>query len=277
MDRSKVFAALRGPVFAGRIPQTAVTTIDLILDEAERRGLPLGHLAYILATARWEPGEPMIPVTENLYYTKASRIRETWRTRFPTNASAEPFVKNPRALANKVYNGRMGNRLGSDDGWIHRGHGLAQLTGREGFEKAGIKLGLPLLEKPELALEPPVAVRILIEGMEEGWFTGYSLSDAAEVPGYIDDRKIINGTDKAAVIAALAVSFEAALMAGGYVGGAVPLPIASVPAVPDAPAEGLTSEEAAAVAELAGWLGRKPAGAEATIAWFAQMPKGIAA
>lgn len=67
---------------------------------------------------------------ENLRYTTASRICAVWPSRFPTIASATPCVNNPEALADKVYQGRMGNTL-AGDGWRFRGEGLIELTGRQ--------------------------------------------------------------------------------------------------------------------------------------------------
>jgi putative chitinase len=62
-------------------------------------------------------------------------MMQIWPSRFPTMASAQPYAGNPRALANKVCDGRMGNAVGSDDGWHFRGRGGSQTTGREGYER----------------------------------------------------------------------------------------------------------------------------------------------
>ncbi|TDX63985.1 putative chitinase [Methylosinus sp. sav-2] len=83
---------------------------------------------------------------ENLNYS-AERLHEVWRKRFPTVESATPFAHNPRALANKVYGGRMGNRAGTDDGWLNRGKGLLQSTGHDNAGELGKKLGV----SPEVA------------------------------------------------------------------------------------------------------------------------------
>lgn len=69
---------------------------------------------------------------ENLSYT-AERIVQTWPTRFKTVAEAKPFARNPKELAKKVYNGRMGN-IYVTDGWNMRGGGFMQLTGRDMYE-----------------------------------------------------------------------------------------------------------------------------------------------
>jgi len=67
-------------------------------------------------------------MAENMNYS-AKRIHEVWPGRFPTVESAMPFANNPRALANKVYGGRMGNEQ-PNDGYDFRGGGPIQLTGR---------------------------------------------------------------------------------------------------------------------------------------------------
>jgi putative chitinase len=94
-----------------------------------------------------------LEVEENLNYT-AQRMMQVWPSRFHSLAEAEPYAHNPQALANKVYNGRMGNAIDSNDGWNYRGRGATQCTGREGYQKLGQKLGIDLLSHPELVNAP---------------------------------------------------------------------------------------------------------------------------
>jgi len=103
-------------------------------------------------------------VEENLNYT-APRLREVFGERFATNAMAEPYVRNPIALANLVYSGRNGNGpIASGDGWTYRGRGLIQLTGRANYRAAGAALGIPLEADPDQARSPWNACLIA------GWF-----------------------------------------------------------------------------------------------------------
>lgn len=96
---------------------------------------------------------------ENLKYS-ARRLTEVWHKRFPTIAAAAPFANNPQALANKVYNGRMGNRIGTDDGWNFRGRFPIQATGREMYIKLnrelGEELGVDFVLAPNQTLDNPL-------------------------------------------------------------------------------------------------------------------------
>ena len=88
---------------------------------------------------------------ENLSYS-AERLCKVWPSRFPTLASALPYARNPRKLANKVYGLRMGN-IAPDDGWTYRGRG-PQLTGRDNYAAAAKRTGLPLISQPDIAADP---------------------------------------------------------------------------------------------------------------------------
>lgn len=192
MNKTTFFAYARRAPFGGRLDTKQIAGLEAVLAEAQRRGTPDQHLAYMLATAFHETGGKMQPVRENLNYTSAARIKQTWPTRFPTVASAQPFVRNPQKLANKVYGGRMGN-TGPNDGWIYRGDGLPQLTGKENFRKFGIEPGMDLA----------TAVRVMFDGMTKGMFTGARLADffGEGREDSVGARVVVNGTDKARLIA----------------------------------------------------------------------------
>jgi putative chitinase len=94
-------------------------------------------------------GDEMV---ENLNY-RAEQLLRQWPRHF-TPAQASTMAHNPRAIANQAYNGRMGNRIGTDDGWNFRGRGAAQTTGRDAYTKLGAQLGLDLVGRPELVIAP---------------------------------------------------------------------------------------------------------------------------
>ncbi|MDB5610367.1 MAG: hypothetical protein JWP25_7267 [Bradyrhizobium sp.] len=91
-------------------------------------------------------------VVESLNY-RADQLRKQWPSHF-TAAQALRMARNPKAIADQAYNGRMGNRVGSDDGWKFRGRGGPQTTGQEGYAKLSTKTGLDLLGNPDLELDP---------------------------------------------------------------------------------------------------------------------------
>jgi putative chitinase len=111
-------------------------------------------VAHVMAQISHECGAGH-DVVENLNYT-AGRMMQVWPSRFPAMASAQPYAGNPRALANKVYNGRMGNAAGSDDGWNFRGRGASQTTGREGYARLAKATGLDVLNHPDLVNDPRI-------------------------------------------------------------------------------------------------------------------------
>lgn len=102
---------------------------------------------------------------ENLNYS-AQRLCQVWPSRFPTLESAQPFARNPVALANKVYGGRMGNDE-TGDGWKYRGRGLIQLTGKDNYRMVEDALGLPLLDQPDLVATRKVALLVAIAWWEK--------------------------------------------------------------------------------------------------------------
>ena len=70
---------------------------------------------------------------ENMNYS-ASRIVAVWPSRFNDIAAAQPFARNPEALANEVYGGRLGNNQ-VGDGFKFKGAGFIGITGRELYTK----------------------------------------------------------------------------------------------------------------------------------------------
>lgn len=106
---------------------------------------------HFLAQVLHETGGLRLLV-ESLNYS-AQRLIEVWPSRFPTLQAALPFAHNSRALANKVYSGRMGN-VDPNDGWRFIGRGLLQITGRQNYTRVGAVLKLDLVGYPTLVLEP---------------------------------------------------------------------------------------------------------------------------
>lgn len=99
------------------------------------------RLAYFMANLEHECGGFTIKnLTENVNYT-AARAVQVWPSRFKSTADVYAKIGSfegdrdfKRKLMNSVYGGRMGNRPGTDDGYLFIGHGGPQWTGRGGHE-----------------------------------------------------------------------------------------------------------------------------------------------
>ena len=98
---------------------------------------------------------------EDLNY-RAERLLQIWPRRFLSLADAAPYARNPQKLAEFVYGGRrdLGNKL-AGDGWLFRGRGYIQLTGRITYAEVGAIAGLDLENQPELVASPDQALHVV--------------------------------------------------------------------------------------------------------------------
>lgn len=84
-------------------------------------------------------------IVENLNYSW-ERLREVFGSRyFPTDAIAKQYHRQPEKIANHVYNdANRSNKIGNvkvGDGWLFRGSGLIQLTGRSNVSQFAASIG----------------------------------------------------------------------------------------------------------------------------------------
>lgn len=205
LDRKTFFTYVRNAPFGGRLSTGQVQGMDAILDGWDRTGFTDERwLAYAFATTFWETAQTMQPIIETRQpseTTNPSVDTAIARLNKAKAAGKLPWVKTAYWLKDKL--GRS---------WL--GRGLVQLTHYENYLKAGTALGVDLVKNPDLALEMDIAVRIMFEGMEEGWFAGDKLG-RHKFDRYfnatVDDpegaRRIINGTDKAKLIAGFYKNF----------------------------------------------------------------------
>jgi len=193
------FASIRTGLLGPALSDSEVSGCNAILAACE--GWRLSWTAYALATAYHEAAHTMQPVSEigNVHY---------FRRMYDIEGG------NP-ALAKRLGNTEPG------DGAKYAGRGYVQLTGRGNYAKAERELHEPLIANPACALRPDVAAEIMRRGMEEGWFTGrgmatYLTSDHETLANFTQARKIINGLDRAELIAGYAMQFQDALEAGKW-------------------------------------------------------------
>lgn len=136
------------------------------------------RVAAILGQCAIEAGEDLETLTENLDYRTPRVLKETFPSRFRSEAEARPYLGAPRKLANHVYAFRNGNGPEeTDDGWTFRGSGLLQLTGRENIGRFALASGKSISaeQAADWLRTPPGAVA----GAVWYWNT-HSLSDLAD-------------------------------------------------------------------------------------------------
>lgn len=186
-DAGKFYISVHGSL--GNLTQGQVDGFDTLLQAFGVAGWPIAFAAYGLATAWHETAKKMQPVAEGDYLGPgAAAYREDLRY--------SPYY----------------------------GRGYVQLTWLKNYQHADdeLKLGGALVTDPDLVLKPELAAKIMVCGMSEGWFTGCDLSDFLPENGKAGGgqfqlaRRIINGTDKAALIANYALTFQTALQDGGW-------------------------------------------------------------
>jgi predicted chitinase len=124
-------------------------------------------------------------IAENLNYS-APRLREIFPSRV-TEEQALLLAHKPIAIANHVYNGRLGNNPPMD-GWTYRGSGLIQLTGRANFARVGQELGLPLEPNPDWVRQPVGAFQTAVAFWKARRINGIADSD-----DIVRVRKAVNG------------------------------------------------------------------------------------
>ena len=89
---------------------------------------------------------------ENLNYS-VDAMMKVWPKRFPTEDSAKPYARNPKALAENVYFGRMGNDS-KEKASLYIGRGFLQLTGYNNVKAFAADMGKPeVIQDPSLLEE----------------------------------------------------------------------------------------------------------------------------
>jgi putative chitinase len=159
--------------------------------------------SFLAQTAHESAGYTMLE--ENLNYSDVT-MAAVWPARFAVknpdgkykldekgkkipNSFAKALHRKPEPISNSVYSNRMGNgTVESGEGWLYRGRGAKQLTGKDNYTRCAKALGVDLVAHPELLLEPLYAMR------SAGWFwKTNNLSKFADVKDIKGMTKVING------------------------------------------------------------------------------------
>lgn len=195
-------------IFAPKLLQSQVNSYERIFDAFDkyeddvlnapapynRKDVLDAQLSYILATAYHEVGEDMRPVREGFKETD----RES--REYVARLHRIGFISQNYALPDP------------ETGQSYYGRGFVQLTHKYNYLRAGQMLGLGdyFVWNPDDVMKIENAARILVLGMTKGIFTGKKLFTYidAEHKDFVNARRIINGTDRAQLVAGYARKFE---------------------------------------------------------------------
>ena len=210
INRKMFFDEVRGLVFGGSMNADQVAGCEAMLDYWERHHPNANKewIAYSLATAYHESGHTMQPIKERggtAYFTQLYDVRGT-----------------------KPERARKHGNVNPGDGAKYCGRGLTQITWHCNYDKQGKKHGIDLVNNPDLLLQMHIsdAAKIMISAMIDGDFcwvkrgSGYvpaSLDMFTADDGSfnaVDARRMINGTDKAHLIAGYHKSFMQGIVNG---------------------------------------------------------------
>lgn len=160
------------------LTQAEVDAIDDFIDMVDTnvKEFDLVSWAYIFATVYHETAQTFLPVREAFWKT------EEWRKR---NFKYFPYY----------------------------GRGFVQITWERNYRVYSKVLGVELVKNPDLALDAKTAFKILVHGCKNGIFTGKKISDYIRdgKPNYKEMRRVVNGNDKAELIADYANKFRSIL------------------------------------------------------------------
>lgn len=193
INRQVFFSSYRNNF--GTLSPNQMNGLEILLSSAEADPLISNPLwfVYMLATIKHECADTFMPITER-----------GQRTYFDKYESGTPIGL------------RLGN-INPGDGFLFRGRGFVQITGRTNYQRMTAALHLigqdDLITFPDRALFPGIAYKIMSYGMVNGSFTGKKLNDYinSSQTDYFQARRIINALDQADKIQGYAINFESIL------------------------------------------------------------------
>lgn len=216
-DRKKFFDEYKAAFYPvgtsteGLLQKETVQALDEILTWIEADGLEFygskEALIYCLASWYWESGR----YYKRLINGKGINVRIEFNAIEEKRASP---IKQPALYKNQE---RYYRENGQGRGlvmitWLINYFKVGELKGVKGEQVGGVTItGMVLKQIPNLMLNPRVSYLAASRGMKYGAFTTHTLDEffiPGKPPQYVQARKIVNGLDRAELIASFAAKFE---------------------------------------------------------------------
>ena len=158
-------------ISSGNFDTNQKENISLLISSMTDKGITdpltqIGILSVISKECNFKPkSEVGYDTTSN------SRIKEIFGSRVSSLSDSEldAIKSKPEDFFNLVYANIIGNGpVSSGDGYLYRGRGFNQLTGRANYKKYGNIIGKDLVGNPDLVNDPKVAAEIAIAFATKG-------------------------------------------------------------------------------------------------------------
>ncbi len=129
----------------GKVPDAVIAQIPEVVQKFDINSAL--RLAHFLAQCGHESAG-FKATSENLNYS-ADGLKKIFGKYFPGDL-ADSYARQPAKIGARVYANRMGNGdEASGEGYIYRGRGYIQLTGKSNYTQFGSAIGTDLLSQPD--------------------------------------------------------------------------------------------------------------------------------
>jgi hypothetical protein len=184
-NKTTFYNYVRNAPFGGRLTQAQINGMNAMLRSWQTYGDGDDRkLAYGFATAFRETGGRMVPVRETFGNSTQAVVR----------ALDKAWAAGQLGSVSKPY---------WREGWF--GRGRVQATHKHNIEYIAARIGLDVVNNPDLLLQEDVDARVFWPSLIEGWWTRgrhkLSMYFNATTENPEGARRIVNGTDKASLIA----------------------------------------------------------------------------